>query len=99
MKSQQHEWTVSRKRKSNGDMKLLLRRSKRARLELESLKSLSAATLREERETNQRVEEELKSANETLKNLEDERQPNAEFESVIAARARLFEQILRPWPE
>ena len=99
MKSQQHEWTVSRKRRSNGDMRLMLRRAKRVKLELQSIKGLQSSTLREESETNRKVTEELATANQALKKLEDEESAEPESEGLVAARERLYEQILRPWPE
>ena len=58
-----------RKRKLSDDKKKCLRRFKRMRVELESLKSLAASTLREETETNRKITDELERVNETVANI------------------------------
>ena len=83
-----------RKRKLSDDKKKCLRRFKRMRVELESLKSLGASTLREETETNRKITDELERVNETVANIST----NTEEREETLAAMKLFEDRLKtPW--
>ena len=60
----------------------MLRQQKRARLEVESLKSLAATTLREETESNRKIADELERVNENMRRHLERPEPGKKTEEL-----------------